>query len=199
MDYHVTYLNCDVLLLADVFENFRSSCTINYNLDPSNYISAASLAWDAMLLNTKIELAQISDLKVLDITERQQRGGLCFVGSTRYVKANKKYCPYYDESKDSNFLLYLDANNFYGWAMSEHLPYDEVRLNTEVDLEQVVNTSDDNDTGYIVECDLSFPPEIHEKLKGYPPCPVNLAPQDEWLSNFQLKTKEDNNMKRKKN
>ena len=56
LDYHLLYLKCDVLLLADIFDNFRRTTKENYNWDPSNYISAASLAWDAMLLKTKIEL-----------------------------------------------------------------------------------------------------------------------------------------------
>ena len=64
-DYHLLYLKCDVLLLADVFENFRKTCQTYYGLDPANYISAPSLAWDAMLLKTKIEIELISDPKIL--------------------------------------------------------------------------------------------------------------------------------------
>ena len=59
-DYHMAYLT-DVLLLADVFENFRKVCINYYKLDPANYLSAPSLAWDAMLLLTNIELELISD------------------------------------------------------------------------------------------------------------------------------------------
>jgi hypothetical protein len=73
--------------LSDVFENFRATCIQNYELDPANYISAASLAWDAMLLKTKVELELIHDIHILDIIERQKRGGLCFVGSKRHVVA----------------------------------------------------------------------------------------------------------------
>jgi hypothetical protein len=83
LDYHLLYLKCDVLLLADVFENFRITCIDNYELDPANYISAPALSWDAMLLKTKIELELINDIKILDIIERQKRGGLCFVGIER--------------------------------------------------------------------------------------------------------------------
>ena len=64
LDYHLIYLKSDVLLLADIFENFRTTCMTNYKLDPANYISAPGLAWDAMLLKTGIELDLITDLEV---------------------------------------------------------------------------------------------------------------------------------------
>jgi hypothetical protein len=89
-DYHMIYLQCDVLRLADVFEEFRNAC-MNYNkLDPSNYLSAPSLAWDAMLIKTGVKLYIITDLKMMDMIERMKRGGLCFVESKRHVKANNK-------------------------------------------------------------------------------------------------------------
>jgi hypothetical protein len=126
-DYHMAYLKTDVLLLADVFENFRKTCFEYYGLDPANYISSPGLAWDAMLLKTNVNLELISDLKVLDIMERCKRGGLTFVGSKRHVVANNKYMENYDDKQDSNYIMYLDANNLYGWAMSQNLPYDEVK------------------------------------------------------------------------
>ena len=85
----MTYLKCDVLLLADVFENFRRTCLNYYELDPANYITAPALSWDAMLKMTKMELELIHDPKILDIIERQKRGGLTFVGSKRHVKAKQ--------------------------------------------------------------------------------------------------------------
>ena len=66
----------------------------NYGLDPANYASAPGLAWDAMLLNTKVELDLITDLE-MGMIERHTRGGLCFVGSKRYVEANGKYLEHY--------------------------------------------------------------------------------------------------------
>ena len=115
-------MKTDVLLLADVFENFRNTRFEHYGLDPANYISAASLSWDAMMLKTNIKLELISDLEVLDIIERSKRGGLCFVGSKRHVVANNKYMDTYDADKESNYLMYLDANNLYGWAMVQVYP-----------------------------------------------------------------------------
>ena len=55
-DYHLTYYKTDVVLLADVFENFRKTCLSYYRLDPANYLSVPGLAWDAMLLTTNIQL-----------------------------------------------------------------------------------------------------------------------------------------------
>ena len=188
-DYHLAYLKTDVLLLADVFENFRNTCFEHYGLDPANYISAASLSWDAMMLKTGVKLELISDLKVLDIIERSRRGGLCFVGSKRHVVANNKYMDTYDADKESNYLMYLDANNLHGWAMVQSLPHDEVRLNTEVTLEEILTAEDEGEVGYVVECDLHFPTEIHDKLKHYPPAPENMVPEDEWLSEYQLSLK----------
>ena len=89
-DYHMLYLKTDVLLLADVFENFRLMCLDYYNLDPANYLTSASLSWDCMLYKTKVELELITDMEILDFFERSKRGGLTFVGSKRYSKANNK-------------------------------------------------------------------------------------------------------------
>ena len=73
--------------------------------------------------------------------------------------------------------------------MSQSLPYDEVRLNTEVTLEEILTAEDEGEVGYVVECDLHFPTEIHDKLKHYPPAPENMVPEDEWLSEYQLSLK----------
>ena len=181
-DYHLAYLKCDVLLLTDVFESFRSTCLTNYELDPANYISAASLAWDAMLLKTGTELELISDPKILDIIERQKKGGLCYVGSKRHVVANNHYFEDFNPEKPEDYLLYLDANNLYGWAMVQQLPYKDLKFDNDVPIETVLETSDDSETGFIIECDLIFPEELHDKFKEFPPCPENICPKLKWLS-----------------
>jgi hypothetical protein len=184
-DYHMAYLKSDVLLLADVFENFRKVCMNYYKLDPANYLTAPSLAWDAMLMLTNVELELISDLKVLDIIERMKRGGLCFVGSKRHVKANNKYIEDFNPEKPSDYLMYWDANNLYGWAMSQSLPYTAPEFEQNVKLDDVLKTPDNSKIGYIVECDLSFPVELHDKFKEFPPCPENLLPELNNFSDYQ--------------
>ena len=92
-DYHDLYNEADVLLLADVFENFRDICIKNYKLDPGHYYTAPGLAWDAALKVTKVELELLSDIDVLLMVEKGIRGGVSMI-SNRYGKANNKYIPF---------------------------------------------------------------------------------------------------------
>jgi hypothetical protein len=75
-DYHDLYLKTDVLLLADVMENFRKVCRTNYGLDPLWYYTAPGLAWDATLKLTKVKLELISDPDMYLLIERGIRGGI---------------------------------------------------------------------------------------------------------------------------
>jgi len=120
-EYHNLYLISDVVLLADVFESFRDVCMENYKLDPCWYYTAPGLSWDAMLKMTKINLELLSDADMVLMIEKGIRGGVSMI-SKRYAKANNKYMKNYDKTQKSLFIKYLDANNLYGWAMSEKLP-----------------------------------------------------------------------------
>ena len=114
-DYHDLYLELDVLLLADVFENFRKICLKNYKLDPAWYLTAPGLSWDAMLKTTKINLELLTDPDMLMMFEKGTRGGVSMI-SNRYSEANNKYMGKdFDPTKPSKFITYLDANNLYGW------------------------------------------------------------------------------------
>jgi hypothetical protein len=69
----------------------------------------------------------------------------------------------------------------------------------EISLEEILQTPDNNDTGYFIECDLSFPKELHDKFKEFPPCPENLTPHFEWLSDYQKEIGKNNgNIKKDK-
>ena len=93
----------------------------HYKLDPSHYYTAPGLAWDACLKETKQNLELLKDYDMLMMFERGIRGGITHI-SKRYASANNKYMKDFDESKPSSFIQYLDANNLYGWAMSQKLP-----------------------------------------------------------------------------
>ena len=121
-DYHNVYNESDVLILADVFENFRDVCMKHYGLDPAWYFTSPGLAWDAVLKITKKEIVLLSDYDMLLMIQKGIRGGISMM-SNRYGTANNKYIDSaYDESKESTCIQYLDANNLYGWAMSKPLP-----------------------------------------------------------------------------
>ena len=120
-DYHDLYVATDVLLLADVFENFRKVCQEKYGLDPVHYYNMPGLSWDALLKKTGVELDLLTDLDMHLFIERGTRGGISMV-SKRYAKANNLLVEGYNPAKPKNYTTYLDANNLYGWAMSLPLP-----------------------------------------------------------------------------
>ena len=177
--------------LCCVFTRFRETCLDYYELDPANYLSAPGLAWDAMLKMTKVELDLISDPEMFNMMDRMKRGGLCFVGSMRHVKANNKYLEDFDPSKPSTYIMYWDANNLYGWAMIQPLPYSGLEFDTKTTLEQILDTADDHNYGYNVEVDFHFPIDTHDRLMQFPPAPENLTPDIEWFSEFQRRLGEE--------
>ena len=103
------------------------------------------------------------------MVEKSKRGGLTFVGSKRYAKANNKHMgENYDSKQESSYITYVDANNLYGWAMVQPLPYKELKFEEtcSATLRSILETPDDADVGYVVGADSEFPPpEIYEELK----------------------------------
>ena len=94
-EYHDLYLKIDVLLLADVFENFRNVCLTTYELNPSQYYTAPGLSWDAMLKHTHIQLELIDDIDMYQMVEKGIRGGISVI-THKHAKANNPYVPRYD-------------------------------------------------------------------------------------------------------
>ena len=125
-EYHDLYLRTDVLLLADIFESFRETCLKYYSLDPCHYFTAPGLSWDACLRKCGITLELVSDPDMHLMIEKGIRGGISTI-THRHAKANNKYLKDFDPTKESSYVVYLDANNLYGWAMSQYLPTSEFR------------------------------------------------------------------------
>ena len=84
-------------------------------------MSAPGLAWQAYLKKTGVVLELLTDIDMLLMVEKGIRGGICHA-IHRYVKANNRYLENYDKNIISSYLMYLDANNLYGWGMSQNLP-----------------------------------------------------------------------------
>ena len=114
------YVRSNTLLLANVFENFRDKSIEIHELDPAHFLLAPGLAWQACLKKTGIRLELLTDIDMLLMVEKGTRGGIC-QAIHRYAKANNKYMKNYDKSIESSYLMYLDANNLYRWAVSQKL------------------------------------------------------------------------------
>ncbi|XP_068749257.1 uncharacterized protein [Montipora capricornis] len=137
-EYHDLYLKSDILLLADVFENFRRTCLEYYKLDPCHYFSSPGFSLDSMLKMTNIKLELMTDVDMFQFIEKGMRGGISYIAN-RYGKANSKYMKTYDEKAPSKYIMYLDANNLYGWAMSQYLPTGGFKWMTENQLHDLHN------------------------------------------------------------
>ena len=158
LDYDNLYLKTDVLILADAFEKFRKFFIENHEIDPCYCYSAPGLTWQCGLKYTGIKLELLTDVDMLQMFENGIRGGFSGVLGPRHVKAFNKYTSNYDkdyriidehekeeclkrikEGKDlnkffeKNSLLYLDANNLYGWAMSQSLPTGDFKWEKDLD------------------------------------------------------------------
>ena len=182
-EYHNLYLKSDILLLADVFENFRRTCIQYYKLDPCHYFTSPGLSWDAMLKMTNIKLELMTDINMFQFIEKGMRGGISYIAN-RYGKANNKYMKEYDEKAPSKYIMYLDANNLYGWAMSQYLPTGGFRWMTEKQISELNKYKENSEKGVILEVDLEYPKELHNLHNDYPLAAESVRVNKNMLSDY---------------
>ena len=164
-DYHNLYNLSDILLLSDVFENFRNICMNYYGWHPAWYFSVPRLAWNATLKTTKVHLELLSDPDMLLMIESGIRGEIATI-SHRYAKANNEYMgTEFDPVNEYNLISYLDANNIYGWAMSKQLPRSGLEWMTDDELDDRKHLS------CVLEVDLEYPEDLHDLHNDYPLAP----------------------------
>ena len=192
--YHDLYLKSDVLLLADVFQNFQEYYINIYGLDPAHYVSLPGSSWDAMLKMTGIRLDLISDVEMQLFIEKGMRGGVSYIAH-RHAEANNKYMKNYNKSKESSYIMYLDANNLYGWAMSQKLPIGNFKW---IPCPEYINLDsyDENSAkGLILEVDLEYPKELHHLHNDYPLAPEKITVGEEMLSDYCREIQSRENIK----
>ena len=166
-DYHDLYLRTDVVLLANVFEAFRDTCLKHYSLDPAHFYTSPGLAWKACLKHTGIKLKLLTDPDMLLMFERGIRGGIT-QAVRKYASANNKYMgDKFDPNEDTTYLQYLDANNLYGWAMSQPLPTGGFRW-VDIEPNEISEVATRTDKGYMLEVDVSYPKELHNPHNDLP-------------------------------
>ena len=184
-DYHDLYLKSDIVLLADVFENFRKTCLQYYNLDPCHYFTSPGLSWDAMLKMTNIKLELMTDIDMFQFIEKGFRGGTSYIAN-RYGEANNKYMKNYNDKIPSKYIMYLDANNLYGWAMSQNLPTGNFKWLTQKQIEKINldKYTENSEKGLILEVDLEYPKELHDLHNDYPLGPEKIKVAKDMLSDY---------------
>ena len=136
------YLKSNVLLLKCVFEKFIKVSFNEFEINPLYCVSLPGYTWQCGLKYTGINLQTLQDKDMILLSENNIRGGISSAMGDRYIQS--------DENKK---ILYIDANNLYGHSMSEPLPFDEIKFDNNVKLEDILNTPVDSDIGYFIDVD----------------------------------------------
>ncbi len=180
MDYTVLYVRSDVVLLAEAFYDMRGNIWKEFELDMCAYLSLPMLAKDIMLKYTGAEIELISDEEMSTMIQSGIRGGLSFI--------NKRFAVKKDDNGKPTRLLYVDANNLYGDAMTFPLPYRDFKWMTseeiaEIDVEKDI-TAKSGDRGYIFEVDLRYPEHLHDAHASFPLAPHSMNIGEEHISKY---------------
>ena len=190
--YHDLYVQSDISLLVDVFENLRNMCLQVYELDPAKFLSVPGLAWQVAFKKTKVKLDLLTDIDMLLMVEKGIRGGICH-SIYRYAKANNKYMKDYDKNKESSYLQYWDVNNLYGWAMSQKLPvnkFEWIKNTSKFNKDFIKNYNEKSDEGYFLEIDVQYPEKLHELYIDLPFLPerMKIEKNENLVANLHDKT-----------
>ena len=110
--------------------------------------------------------------------EKGMRGGISYIAH-RHAEANNQYMENYDPNRESIYIMYLDANNLFGWAMSKPLPYGNFKW-----VEPKYINNKEKGVGYIYEVDLEYPDELHHLHNDYPWAAEKIKVNDEMLSDY---------------
>ena len=145
-------------LLAYVFEKYKNNSLKSYGLCPSHYLITPGLSWDAILKMIKIQPELIPDPDVYIFFQKGARGGISYIFN-KYSKTNNKYLRRYDTKQKPKHVVYLDANNLYGYAISKFLPttgFKRIYLK-EFDL---IKYTSNNSKRCVLEVDLEYSKEL---------------------------------------
>ena len=192
----------DIFRLGHCFNLFVKLNMNTYKLNPLHYISLPSYSFDCFLKLSKVELDTIQDEQILKDFISAMRGGLCGVMGDRYIRSQSQsqrsirepasqmaehgqaWTKSHDRRSmakhDQRSIWYIDANNLYGYALMQKLPYKDFEYSNTT-LDEVINTSDDSEYGYWLICDLEYSNEIKERTSNF-----QLLPHGREVGNNEL-------------
>ena len=147
-------------------------CLNIYEHDPVYFASAPGLAWQACLKKTAVKLELITDYEMTLMIEKGIRGGICQTTHS-CAKTNNKYMKNYDKNIESSYLVYLDANNLYGWIMPQKLPVNDFKWVKQEELSKInedfiKNYDENGNIRYFFEVDIDYPKELFDLHKDLP-------------------------------
>ena len=122
-------------------------------------MSAPGLAWQACLKKTGVKLELLTNYDMLLMVENGIRGEIC-QATHRYAKANNKYMKNYDKNNESSYIVFLNANSLYGWAMSQKLSlncFKWVKNWSKFNEGFIRKYDEDSNTRYFLEVDVEYP------------------------------------------
>ena len=124
-----------------------------FKLHPLHYVNLPGYSFDCWLMSSGVTLDTLQDKQMLDNFVGAKRGGICGIMGDRYIN-----------NSDVETIWYIDANNLYGCAMMQELPYKDFQFTTNT-LDAILNTPDDSDHGYYIFCDIDYTNECKEKTE----------------------------------
>ena len=136
----------------------------------NHFLSAPGLAWQACLKKTGVKLELLRDIDMLLMVEKGIRGRICQAIHT-YAKANNKCMNNNDKSIESSYLTFLDANNLYGWGMSQKLPingFKWVKYLSKFNESFIKKYNQNSDRGYFLEVDVKYLKNLFKSHKDLP-------------------------------
>ena len=132
-----------------------------FRLNPLHYVSLPGYSFDCWLMSSGVTLDTLQDKQMLDDFVGAKRGGICGIMGDRYI-----------DNSDGKTIWYIDANNLYGYAMMQKLPYKDFEFITTTNLDPqsgfldvILNTPDDSDHGYYLVCDIDYTNECKERTE----------------------------------
>ena len=171
-DYMMCYLQLDIYLLADVFEEFRKLTLREDGLDPVHFISLPGLSYMSCFKMTNETIDLLTDRDMYQFFEHGIRGGLTFTNRHRCQSHQAV-----DENDLNTHLLYIDENNLYGSALCMPLPHSKFKWLSE---EELISFNDaaaiqsiglESEVGYVFEVSLKYPTSIHDVTSDFPLAP----------------------------
>ena len=180
-----------------MFEIFRTLCFQTNGLGCAQYFSAPNLAGDAFLKSPEPKLELLNNREHLDFVENLMRSAVASVFAKRLSEANNEYLPNtFNPYKDNSFGLMIDANILYGGILKTFpLPLGDFESDTTAKLQTVLETTDDSRWGFTVECDLEYPDNLLDDRKDFPLALTKGYVKTFWLSEYQVETLHDTNLK----